>query len=198
MKMKLMNQDEVIFRKLLLSPDLRSEAGKKLPFSERSIAEHFSVSRGTVRQALARLSAAGCLSSRERSGLYASGPRLTLLLGPEGWIFEPVSAAALSWHALDDQNARDGQGRSRVGTLEGKAIALERLASIEAAGKDGGVAPCAMGVGVTYRSLPLDGPPGSGEKPFLHLTCLPTAEKDGEICRELYVLAEAVDLKMRW
>ncbi len=92
------------------------ESGGKAP-SERELAEHFSVSRGQVREALAILEAMQVIERRAKSGIY---------LQPENWGLETMAFYARAGIALDPKQIFEAVEVRRIHETAAAEMAAER------------------------------------------------------------------------
>ncbi|PSL19370.1 FadR/GntR family transcriptional regulator [Shimia abyssi] len=92
------------------------ESGGKAP-SERELAEHFSVSRGQVREALAILEAMQVIERRAKSGIY---------LQPENWGLETMAFYARAGIALEPQQIFEAVEVRRIHETSAAEMAAER------------------------------------------------------------------------
>lgn len=91
-------------------------SGGKAP-SERELAEHFSVSRGQVREALAILEAMQVIERRAKSGIY---------LQPDNWGLETMAFYARAGIALDPKQIFEAVEVRRVHETSAAEMAAER------------------------------------------------------------------------
>lgn len=95
---------------------MAKESGGKAP-SERELAEHFSVSRGQVREALAILEAMKVIERRAKSGIY---------LQPENWGLETMAFYARAGIALEPRQIFEAVEVRRIHETSAAEMAAER------------------------------------------------------------------------
>ena len=118
-------------------------AGKKLP-PERELAEKFSITRVTVRQALARMEAEGLIFREERRGWFVSPPRIrydptantsfTESIAEQGrvagtTVLSKQQVAASQWESMHLGCAVGDPiyAISRLRTVDGRAVLVEQI-----------------------------------------------------------------------